>query len=298
MPPGTHSQSSTAWCDVSNDFTESEEKSVDALYAGSLETFIERRKALVAKLKQAGRVAQSQRVAKFKKPSAVGGRVNGLAHGHGKALANLLDASQRLREVQGTPARSGGVKEAMDKERLAMAKLLDADETLTDLNLRAKVRATVLAHAHGNEELRQQLRRGRIEVELQESSFGFDAASGVAPVSAAPAPEVSQGAAASPGDGVVETSPLASDKAAGLAEEARQEELRQLRRTLSQRRDRIQGEFEQAGTRLRALEAAAEAAEAAAQLTRERAIACRTDLTRMERELLTLGAELKSLGEE
>jgi hypothetical protein len=265
--------------DSTPDLTTSEMTSIDELFAGPAASFTDRRKALATTLKKAGRVAQADFVGRLKKPTVIAARVNGLVHRHREAIERLLKTSEALQSAQASIARGragGDFKRLMEEERKAVAALLDADSSLADPASRARVRATLLSLAHAALDRRALLRRGWVEAESRESGFGFGGEQAAGLI--AEAPQAPPGAEAP-----------AEEDAHAIAEERRQQQ-----RRLTEARDRIRADVDNALKRAEGLESVAAAAEITAQAARKRAEAARADATRLQVDLAQAESTLRA----
>ena len=152
---------------------------LDALYELPLESFTKARNDLSARLRKAHQSEAAAEVRALKKPSAVAWAANRLARDEPKQVAVLLEAGERLREVQQNAlagkASGDDVSDAAAAERDAIRALL----TTARKRLGAKATPPLLDRlsqtlraAAVDEEGRSLLERGRLTEELKAVGFG------------------------------------------------------------------------------------------------------------------------------
>lgn len=152
---------------------------LDALYDLPLEAFTKARNDLAARLRKAHQAEAAAEVRGLKKPSAVAWAANRLARDEPKQVAALLEAGDRLREVQQNAlagqASGDDVADAAAGERDAIRALL----TTARKQLGAKATPALLDRlsqtlraAAVEEEGRSLLARGRLTEELKAVGFG------------------------------------------------------------------------------------------------------------------------------
>lgn len=152
---------------------------LDALYDLPLESFTKARNDLAARLRKAHQSEAAAEVRALKKPSAVAWAANRLARDDSKQVAALLEAGERLREVQQRAlagnASADDVGDAATAERDAIRTLL----TSARKQLGAKATPALLDRlsqtlraAAVDDEGRALLERGRLTEELKAVGFG------------------------------------------------------------------------------------------------------------------------------
>jgi hypothetical protein len=152
---------------------------LDALYDLPLESFTKARNDLAARLRKAHQSEASAEIRALKKPSSVAWAANRLARDDPKLVAALLEAGERLRDVQQRAiegkASGDDVGEAASAERDAIRALLasarkrlggKATPALLD-RLSQTLRAAAVDEAG-----RALLERGRLTEELKATGFG------------------------------------------------------------------------------------------------------------------------------
>jgi hypothetical protein len=170
----------------------------DDLYGLPLDRFVPERGALARALRADGRREQATEVAGLRKPSVVAWAVNQLVRTQGRALAELYDAGDKLRETQGAVLAGRGdarsLHTATDRERVAVDALVIAARGLLtsdghELSASTIDRVAETVHAAALDDgARVQVRQGRLERELRHVGLGVGAA--LAPGAPAPAPAV------------------------------------------------------------------------------------------------------------
>ena len=156
-----------------------------ALYGLPLEEFIAGRNELARRLKQ-DRDARADEVAQLRKPTVPVWAVNQLARRDQLGMRRLLAAGAALRKAHERAlagAGTAGLTEAQAEERGALRKLTerarsllsDAGRPATDATLERI--STTLAAAAVDESVRDALKAGRLDRELE--PLGFDALAGM-----------------------------------------------------------------------------------------------------------------------
>jgi hypothetical protein len=170
----------------------------DDLYGLPLDRFVPERGALARALRADGRREQAAEVAGLRKPSVVAWAVNQLVRTQGRALAELYDAGDKLREAQAAVLAGRGdarsLHAAADRERVAVDALVIAARGLLtseghELSASTIDRVAETVHAAAlDDDARVQVRQGRLERELRHVGLGVGPAA--APGAPAPAPAV------------------------------------------------------------------------------------------------------------
>lgn len=148
----------------------------DPLFAVPPKEFVKARDALARELATAGDEAGAARVKGMKRPNAAVWAVNALARREGKAVAEYLEAGERLREAHRSAIASGGgdaLRAALRQEgelatdlvakaaALLVAQGLSASSATTE-----KIRETLTSAARAGGEIAEVVRAGRVEHEL------------------------------------------------------------------------------------------------------------------------------------
>src|SRR5437763_15272798 len=133
----------------------------DQLYALPIEEFTQARNDAATELRKAGRRDEAEEVKALRKPSAVAGAVNRLVREHRDQVEEYLTAAAELRDAQ--VAGKGDVAAATKRERETLDRLLRLAS--------GEVRQTLQAAAV-DDEAAEELRRGRLERELEPRGFG------------------------------------------------------------------------------------------------------------------------------
>ena len=155
------------------------EAELDALYELPLEAFTKARNDLAARLRKAHQSEAAEQVKALKKPSAVAWAANRLARDERAQVAALLEAGERLRDVQqralGGNASPDDVSDASAVERDAIRTLLASARKRLGAKatpaLLDKLSQTLRAAAV-EDEGRKLLERGRLTEELKAVGFG------------------------------------------------------------------------------------------------------------------------------
>ena len=133
----------------------------DQLYALPIEEFTQARNDAATELRKAGRRDEAEEVKALRKPTAVAGAVNRLVREHRDQVEEYLTAAAELRDAQ--VAGKGDVAAATKRERETLDRLLRLAS--------GEVRQTLQAAAV-DDEAAEELRRGRLERELEPRGFG------------------------------------------------------------------------------------------------------------------------------
>jgi|SRR5450755_288546 len=168
----------------------------DDLYGLPLARFVPERDALVRALRADGRREHATEVAGLRKPSFAAWAVNQLVRTQGRALADLFDAGDALREAQTEVLAGRGdgraFRAAGDRERTAVDALVAAARGLLtsdghELSEAVIDRVADTIHAAAlDDDARARVRAGRLERELRHVGFGVDVEPGGAPSARAP----------------------------------------------------------------------------------------------------------------
>jgi hypothetical protein len=157
---------------------------VDRLYGGDLDRFVAARAEAAKALRAEKRRDEAAAVAALRKPTVAAAAVNRVVRSEPKLLEALLDAGDRLREVQLNAGSAGDLRKAVEDESRALdalakaaAKIAGGEATL------AKVRETLHAAAL-DPELGAELRAGALVKEAQ--AVGFPLGISVPPERARP----------------------------------------------------------------------------------------------------------------
>jgi DNA-binding phage protein len=133
----------------------------DRLYGLPIEEFTSARNDAAAELRNAGRRDEADEVKALRKPTAAAAAVNRLVREHGDQVEEYLAAAAALRDAQF--AGKGDVAAATKLERETLDRLVDLAS--------AEVRQTLQAAAV-DDAAAEELRRGRLERELEPRGFG------------------------------------------------------------------------------------------------------------------------------
>jgi hypothetical protein len=170
-----------------------EERERDRLYGVPLDEFVRERNGLAARLRKAGKADAAAEIAALRKPSAPLWAINQLARTEAPAIARLLEATDALRDAQLGRPRGGDPTARAAAQRTALEELVDRAASLlhpeaaeVPADTRARLSATLLGAAT-DRDLREDLRRGRLDRELK--APGFEVFAGTRPTRpAAPPP--------------------------------------------------------------------------------------------------------------
>ena len=155
------------------------EQELDKLYALSLDEFTKARNDLAARLRKAHQSEASAEVRALKKPNVVAWAANQVARARPDLVSELLDAGERLRDVQqralGGQASQSEVSDAATREREAVRALVTAARA----QLGSRATAPMLDRlsqtfraAAVDPALAPVLATGRLTEELQAVGFG------------------------------------------------------------------------------------------------------------------------------
>jgi hypothetical protein len=133
----------------------------DRLYALPIEEFTNARNDAAAELRKAGRREEADEVKALRKPTAAAGAVNRLVREHRDEVEEYLGAAAALRDAQF--AGKGDVAAATKHERETLDRLIH----LASGDVRQTLQAAAVDDAAAEE-----LRRGRLERELEPRGFG------------------------------------------------------------------------------------------------------------------------------
>jgi DNA-binding phage protein len=133
----------------------------DRLYALPIEEFTSARNDAATELRNAGRRDEADEVKALRKPTSAAAAVNRLVREHGDQVEEYLAAAAALRDAQF--AGKGDVAAATKLERETLDRLVDLAS--------AEVRQTLQAAAV-DDAAAEELRRGRLERELEPRGFG------------------------------------------------------------------------------------------------------------------------------
>jgi hypothetical protein len=133
----------------------------DRLYALPIEEFTKARNDAAAELRKARRRDEADEVKALRKPTAAAAAVNRLVREHRDQVEAYLAAAAALRDAQF--AGKGDVTEATKLERETLDRLVD----LATSDVRQTLQAAAVDDAAAEE-----LRRGRLERELEPRGFG------------------------------------------------------------------------------------------------------------------------------
>jgi hypothetical protein len=160
------------------------------LYGLPLDRFVAERDALARALRADGRREEAAAVGALRKPSVVAWAVNQLVRTQGRALAELFDAGDALREAQedilAGRGDGQGLRAAAERERAAVDALVNAARGLLtsdghELSAAVIDRVADTAHAAAfDDAARAEVRGGRLERELHHAGLGISAGTGPA----------------------------------------------------------------------------------------------------------------------
>jgi hypothetical protein len=169
-----------------------DERERDRLYGVPLEEFVRARNALAARLRKSGKADAATQIARLRKPSAPLWAINQLARTDPAAVAGLIEATEALRDAQlgrprgGDPgARAAAQRTALEGLADRAAALLHPESADVPADTRARLSASLLGAAT-DRDLREDLRRGRLDRELK--APGFEVFAGARPVTPAAPP--------------------------------------------------------------------------------------------------------------
>ncbi len=133
----------------------------DRLYALPIEEFTRARNEAATELRKTGRREEAEEIKALRKPTTVAGAVNRLVREHRDQLEEYLAAASALRDAEF--AGRGDVAAATKRERETLDRLLRIAG--------GEVRQTLQAAAV-DDEAAEEVRRGRLERELEPRGFG------------------------------------------------------------------------------------------------------------------------------
>ena len=253
-----------------------------ALYGLPLDRFVAARNELAKELKDAGDAEGAKAVRALEKPSVPAWAVNQVARADPKAIEDLIDIGDRLREAQ-EALLSGGdpkaVREVSEEEKRAVSALtkravafLAEAGNAPNAAREERVADTFFALA-ADAEAREAVRAGRLTKELQRVGFGGLDLAAIA--AAPPRPRPARTKEAAPED-------EAAARDAERAEAAREAE-------------ELQGIAEEAEAKAERLRAAAEDVEREAAKKRDEANRSRREAERARREADAAAKRLREL---
>jgi hypothetical protein len=268
---------------------------LERVYAAPLRDFVRARDALAAELRERGQVAASRAVKALRRPSAPLWAVNQLARRDRVGLERLLRAVDRVRDAQLGRGDGSDLPRLTTEYRESLAALVrDAGRLLGEAGARPTPRAldrirTTLAGAAADEDLRGDLRHGRLAAEVGPRGFAVFGAAPPAPPARArrAAPGPARPAAPAPGR-----------PAEDLAAARRGAERARLEADLARRRQaaaELAREHAAAAEEAEGRRRAAAEAERAAREAAERAARLGAEQARAERLARELEARLRRL---
>jgi hypothetical protein len=155
----------------------------DDLYGLPLDRFVPERGALARALRADGRRDEAAEVAALRKPSVAAWAATQLVRTQGRAVAELFDAGDRLREAQADLLAGSGdgrvLRSAGQRERAAVDALVTSARGLLssegqDLSPGTVEKVADTLHAAAlDDDARQALRDGRLERELRHVGLGI-----------------------------------------------------------------------------------------------------------------------------
>jgi hypothetical protein len=157
------------------------DEEIDGLYELRLERFTKARNELAKRVRPVDREA-AEAIRKLKKPTAPAWAINQLARTHPKDVQALLAAGEVLRRVQeralGDRAAARELRDVGRDERAAVERLVDAARELLPEAAKSspsleRIRHTLHAAA-SDQELRDELARGRVTEDRESAGFGVD----------------------------------------------------------------------------------------------------------------------------
>ncbi|MBV9682610.1 MAG: hypothetical protein JO046_12515 [Solirubrobacterales bacterium] len=244
---------------------------VDELYGLPLDEFVPARNALARELRNSGRREDAAEVAALRKPSVAAWAVNQLVRTQRRAVADLFEAGDGLRDAHDHVMRGSGdgssLRDAVEGERGAVESLVGAARGLLtsdghELSPTIIDRVADTLHAAALDgDARAQVQNGRLERELRHVGLGMAVSSGAAPAPAPRAPaRARRGRSASAG----EAQQRAEDRAAAERAAREQAEARaSARATEREARRRLERAQRAANAAAERRERAAQALEAA-----------------------------------
>jgi hypothetical protein len=160
----------------------------DDLYGLALEEFVGARNALAKELRKADNREEAAAVAALRRPSIAAWSVNQLVRTQSRAVEELFDAGDALRDAQSDLLGGGGdarvLRTAADRERAAVDALVERargllSSTGDELSTTIVDRVAETLHAAAlDEDARDQVRHGRLERELRHVGLGLGLGAG------------------------------------------------------------------------------------------------------------------------
>jgi hypothetical protein len=154
----------------------------DQLYGLPLERFVPERNALARSLRAAGQREEAANIARLRKPSVAAWAVNQLIRTQGRAVGDLLDAGDGLRQAHADVVSGSGdgraLRGAVERERATVDELIAAARGLLstdghDLSAAIIDRVADTLHAAAlDPDARDEVRDGRLERELRHVGLG------------------------------------------------------------------------------------------------------------------------------
>jgi hypothetical protein len=137
--------------------------------------FIAARNALARQLREQGKEEEAKRVAALRKPSEALWLVNQMSHKAPAAVRALIEATEKMRDIQHQGRSGDELRDAMRQQREALQKLLGIAPI--SQSVQRRVQNTLQAAARSEPEA---LREGRLEHELEPAGFEAVLAGGLA----------------------------------------------------------------------------------------------------------------------
>ena len=152
----------------------------EGLLAVAPEDFVAERKRIVKELRDAGRTADAEVVAKLRKPPPVVLAVNRAARARPQAAKDAARAAERVRKTQlsGDPEAYAAALKALDEALELLAEVALAHLDRPSETMRRRLRA-LLRNAVAADEDRAALSRGALRTEVE--TAGFDPFAGMTP---------------------------------------------------------------------------------------------------------------------
>lgn len=144
-----------------------DDEELDELYALPPEEFVVARDRLAKSLKSRGLLASAREVSKLRRPTVTAAAVNALVRSRPEEVAELLDLGAELREAQRSAVTGGGgaaLRELTTRRRALVARLAGGDQGV----------AATLEAATTDEDVAEDVRRGRVSREVAPAGFGFE----------------------------------------------------------------------------------------------------------------------------
>ena len=152
----------------------------EGLLAVAPEDFVAERKRVVKELRDAGRTADAEVVAKLRKPPPVVLAVNRAARARPQAAKDAAQAAERVRKTQlgGDPEAYSAALRALDEALELLAEVALAHLDRPSETMRRRLRA-LLRNAVADDDARAALARGALRTEVE--TAGFDPFAGMTP---------------------------------------------------------------------------------------------------------------------